>query len=154
MPAPKGNQFWKLVPDPGRKKDYARPDLLWKKACEYFDWCDNNPIETLETEESLKESKEKRKYYPVPYTLEGVWLYLGLSKQGFENYGTKEGYEAFFDVIRQIKDIVRTQKFEGASVGLFNANIIARDLGLSEKQEVKQQTEVKLIKIGDQEFEI
>ena len=29
------------------------------------------------------------------------------------------------------------QKFAGAAVGLFNANIIARDLGLTDKQEIK-----------------
>ena len=29
------------------------------------------------------------------------------------------------------------QKFAGAAVGLFNADIIARDLGLTDKQEIK-----------------
>ena len=34
------------------------------------------------------------------------------------------------------------QKFTGATVGLFNSNIIARDLGLTDKQEVKQVSEL------------
>ena len=33
--------------------------------------------------------------------------------------------------------VIRTQKFEGASAGLLNANIIARDLGLSDKTELE-----------------
>lgn len=34
-----------------------------------------------------------------------------------------------------MEEIIRTQKFEGASADLLNPNIIARDLGLAEKQE-------------------
>ncbi len=46
----------------------------------------------------------------------------------------KEEYKDFFGVYTRISQIIRTQKFEGAAVGLFNANIIARDLGLADKQ--------------------
>ena len=33
-------------------------------------------------------------------------------------------------------EIIRTQKFEGASADLLNPNIIARDLGLADKSEL------------------
>ena len=42
----------------------------------------------------------------------------------------------FKTITAQIKQIIRTQKFEGASAGFLNANIIARDLGLTDKQEI------------------
>ena len=35
----------------------------------------------------------------------------------------------------QVEDIIRTQKFEGASAELLNVSIIARDLGLADKSE-------------------
>ena len=35
-----------------------------------------------------------------------------------------------------MEETIETQQFEGACVGAFNANIIARKLGLSDKQEV------------------
>ena len=38
-------------------------------------------------------------------------------------------------VIREAEEIIRRQKFEGASADLLNANIIARDLGLADKAE-------------------
>ena len=34
------------------------------------------------------------------------------------------------------EETIETQQFEGACVGAFNANIIARKLGLADKQEV------------------
>ena len=39
-------------------------------------------------------------------------------------------------VIDDIEKIIYRQKFEGAAAGLLNANIIARDLGLRDKQDV------------------
>ena len=34
------------------------------------------------------------------------------------------------------RQIIYTQKFEGSAAGLLNPNIIARDLGLNDKQEL------------------
>lgn len=42
----------------------------------------------------------------------------------------------FSAVINKIEEIIYQQKFEGAAVGLFNSNIIARDLGLRDKQDL------------------
>ncbi len=39
-------------------------------------------------------------------------------------------------VITRIKETIFTQKFEGASADLLNANIIARDLGLADKKDI------------------
>ena len=47
----------------------------------------------------------------------------------------KQGKD-FSKVIRDIKDIIEVQKFEGASAGLLNANIIARDLGLADTKQL------------------
>ena len=30
----------------GRDKLFATPELLWDAACEYFQWCDENPWTT------------------------------------------------------------------------------------------------------------
>ena len=42
----------------------------------------------------------------------------------------------FSSVITRIEQTIYAQKFEGAAVGSFNANIIARDLGLKDKSEL------------------
>ena len=46
-----------------------------------------------------------------------------------------------------------SQKFEGAASGIFNANIIARDLGLSDKQDITTGGEKLSSKLNDLSFD-
>ena len=55
----------------------------------------------------------------------------------------------FIEIIRAIDKIMFAQKFEGAASGAFNANIIARDLGLTDKSELKVTEEQPLFGDGE-----
>jgi len=148
MAAPKGNQFWKLRSEHGREKLFATPELLWEAACQYFNWVDAHPwfkIEQMKNPvvETNRETGEKKitaiAKIPTarPYTLSGLCLYLDASESYWRNFRKNETLsEDFLTIITRIESIVETQQFEGASVGAFNANIIARKLGLTEKQEM------------------
>ena len=56
-----------------------------------------------------------------------------------------EESKKYSSVITRARAKCYAQKFEGAAVGAFNGNIIARDLGLADKteSEVKQDIRVK-----------
>lgn len=127
MSAPKENQFWKLGPQPGRPRKFANPEQLWELACEYFAWCDENPIETIEF--NGKDAIECVVPKMMAYTWSGLEFYCDINS--FEDYKTT--YKEFSDVIARIGKVIYTQKFTGAAAGVLNANIIARDLGLAEK---------------------
>lgn len=135
MPAPKGNKFWELRSEHGRDKLFSSPELLWQAACEYFQWCDDNPWEKVET--MVKSSGIDVKTIPTerPYTIEGFCLYCEASRHWWNEF-KKAKHKDFLEVTTRIDEIIYKQKFEGAAVGAFNANIIARDLGLSEKKEI------------------
>lgn len=119
MAAPKGNEFWKLRSKHGRDKLFNTPDLLWSAACDYFEWCANNPI------------GEKMR----PFSLTGLMLHLDTGVT-FWNDFKRANHKEFSDTITRIEQVIETQQFEGATVGIFNANIIARKLGLADRQEV------------------
>ena len=136
MAAPAGNQFWKLRSKHGQDKLFTSPDILWEEACKYFQWCDENPWKKKDW--VGKDALEVERETPRPYTLSGLCLFLDIDEQTLENYGTKDSYKEYFGVVTRIKRIVYTQKFEGAAVGFYNSNIIARDLGLRDKQEIDQ----------------
>ena len=153
MAAPKGNQDWMLRSKHGRDKLFASSELLWDAACEYFQWCDDNPW--VRTETTTKQVKTKVKVkgkegeedtiVPIsdvkeiptarPYTLEGFCLYCEASRSWWSEF-KKAGHEGFLEVTTRIDQIIYKQKFEGAAVGAFNANIIARDLGLVDKKDI------------------
>lgn len=155
MSAPKGNQFWMLREKHGRDKLFTTPELLWSAACEYFQWCDENPWTTRKaiqrvTPVKRKEGKKTRvvneeqtqkEVTPTarPYSLTGFCVYVGASSMWWRNFKEeckRKKEEDFLLIIMRIEETIETQQFEGACVGAFNANIIARKLGLSDKQQI------------------
>lgn len=146
MGAPAGNQFWRLRSKHGRDKLFATPALMLEAVEEYFIWCDEHPFEELDyrgkdaTPVILKKMR--------PYTMQGLTSYLQTNVQYFNEFkqslAGKSTAEAkdFSAVIAHIEGTIYNQKFSGAAAGFFNANIIARDLGLSDKQEIKQDVNV------------
>lgn len=143
MAAPRRNQFWKNRSKHGRDKLFTTPDLLWTAATEYFEWCDKNP---WIKNEAIKSGDYAGQIVKVPtsrpYTLTGLCLYLDVNADYFRQFkeNLKENEQDFSWVITRIEEIIYTQKFEGAAIGAFNANIIARDLGLTDKKELDHTT--------------
>jgi hypothetical protein len=151
MAAPAGNQFWKLRSKHGRDRLFQTADLLWEAACEYFQWCDENPFHKAEAKIvniGDYQSQVEIVKLPVmrPYTLQGLCSYLDCNVDYFSHFETtiRENkdenkaaeYEDFRRVLTRIREVIYNQKYSGAASGFFNANIIARDLGLADKKEV------------------
>jgi len=146
--APIGNQFWKLRSKHGRDKLFATPELMLEAAYEYFQWCDNNPWIKNDVVKGGEQAGMKLAIETErPYTLTGLCLYLGCSSSYFRVFKSEleEDPQDFLTVITRIEEVIETQQFEGAAVGAFNANIIARKLGLSDKKEHSGALEVKQI---------
>jgi hypothetical protein len=156
MAAPKGNKFWELRSKHGRDKLFASPELMWQAACEYFEWCISHPwmkMEQTKARSSLRittvngKPEEFSSIDPQsiiglpterPFTLTGLCLYLGCSESYFRAFKStiKEKDIDFLTIIARIEQVIETQQFEGATVGAYNANIIARKLGLTDKSDI------------------
>lgn len=136
MAAPKGNQFWKLRSKHGRDLLFSTPELLWEAACEYFEHTDNRTW--IKKDWVGKDAKEVNRESTPPYTLRGFLLYIGANLSYWSEFKTAKAanLNGFPEIIHAIEEIIYNQKFEGAAVGAFNANIIARDLGLREQSEI------------------
>lgn len=139
MPAPKGNDFWTKRTKHGRKSIFQKPEVFWKVALEYFAWCQKNP---WIKKEAIKSGERAGQLIDIPterpYTLAGLCIYMNVGTHyldQFKKSKTAEKDEGFSEIITRVEEIIRTQKFEGATVGAFNANIIARDLGLVDKKD-------------------
>lgn len=144
----KGNQFWKLRSTHGRKQLFETPDLMWEAACTYFDWCDNNPFIAIDFKGKDAERVEIPKMRP--YTIQGLCLYLDCNTEYFRQFEValkkkedSKDKDDFSRIISRIRETIYDQKFSGASSGFFNANIIARDLGLVDKKELDAKIEDK-----------
>ena len=142
MAAPAGNEYWMMRTKHGRDKLFSDPKVLFKAAVEYFKWREQNPL--YETDFRGKDATEVQIPKMRAFTLSGLCIYLGVNSEYFNQF--KKSLEGRNDelsqdlswVVSQIYDIIYDQKFTGAAAGFLNPNIIARDLGLSDKQEIKQ----------------
>jgi hypothetical protein len=147
-----GNRIWETRSTNGRERIFAEPYMMKDSAIEYFQWMDENPLYKKEVKWSESMGRWVDTDVPVrrPYTIISFCLFIGVHS-GFLNKFkrdckdkldndktlTKEETERFTDflsVIQIIEESIYSQKFEGASAGFFNANIISRDLGLADKQ--------------------
>ena len=145
MAAPSGNEFWKLRSKHGRDKIFATPEIM-KEACyEYFQHQSEQTWNKIDYKG--KEVERVEIPTPSPFTLTGMCLYLGVNTKYFTEF-EKDCSKDFSEVITHVREIIYTQKFEGAAVGAYNGNIIARDLGLADKKEVDS-TGITSVKIEE-----
>jgi len=143
-----GTEYIPLPKKLGRPRKFKSPDELWELAQQYFAYSEANKWESGELIKSgdlagvvVKVMKR------VPFTWAGFCVYLirrEIAADLDEYKSNRRGeYDDFADVIKQINFVMYHNKFEGATIGDFNPNIIARDLGLAEKTiaEVKDTTD-------------
>lgn len=133
MVAPLGNKFWQLREKHGRSKLFETPDALWTACCEYFEWVEANPLheDKIIAYEGVATHVDVAKMRAM--TLNGLHIFLEIDRKTWDAYRERE---EFASVCARVDAIIREQKFTGAAAGLLNPVIIARELGLAEKQEV------------------
>jgi len=147
MAAPQGNQFWKQRSKHGRDKLFQTPAILLEAAEEYFQWCEDNPF--IESKPMVVSNGQnsgssiEMAEIPIkrPFTLYGLCSFLDCSTGYFRAFKStaQEKDKDFLSVIEKIEETIYNQKFSGAASGFFNANIIARDLGLRDQSEIKHE---------------
>lgn len=149
MAAPKNNQWWKLRTTHGRNKIFKTPEILWDACQEYFEETDKRKWNKVE----FKGSQIKKVLVPTetPYTIAGLCLFLGVNSKYFNDFKyalrnkTDKKSLDYSEVIERVEQIIYIQKFEGATVGVFKENIIARDLGLSDKTQLQGDEDKPLV---------
>ena len=111
----------------------------------YVQWAEENPLIEVDFrgKDAMKVEIPKKRVL----TKDGFALACGFACWAtLATYRNKS--EDFAKVFTRIEQAITLQKFEGASSGFFNHNIIARDLGLMNQEQVTMQVnEVILPKV-------
>lgn len=138
-----GNQLWKLRTKHGRDKLFSSGAILREEAIKYFDWCDRHPWLKTELVKYKGDFEEAEVPLGRPYTVDGLTVYLGVAHSYFRSAkgniidkrerarATAEDLDVL-DAIEWIEQVVRTQQVEGAAVGVFNTNLVARLNGIAD----------------------
>ena len=149
---PKGQNLkakpWERV-SVGRPRKYQTAQELWEAAVEYFQWCEANPIFDHKVTQYQGDPIDVSTAIPRAMTIGGLCIHIGVNHKCMNDImddidiNTEEGRQ-FSETIGLIREVIRDQKFAGAAAGIFNSNIIARDLGLVDKQDHKQQININI----------
>ena len=119
----------------GRPFIYEHPQELWEAAVKYFNWA--NGEDSVIIEHKVFNSRDGISHADLehkrPFTIREFCLFNGFCRQTFSEYGDREEFK---DVVETIRDIIYSQKFAGAATNIYNKDIIARDLGLVDRQDV------------------
>jgi hypothetical protein len=133
------------------EKNIKSPEALYELFTEYKSYCKANPKkENFFNHKTQKQDSIDRE---VPLTWQGFEVFLFKKKviSRLEHYkaNTDGAYSEYLDIIKAINDEIYEDKFGGATAGIYQHNIIARDLGLTDKQDVTVKAEQPLFDINE-----
>ena len=128
----KGNKFWLARSSHGRNPIFSNPEQLRNACYEYFQWVEDNPLyeEKIFHSQGIITKDTITKMRAM--TIGGLRIFLGICEQTWVNYKNNPD---FLGVVKEVEEIIYNQKFTGAAADLLNSNIIARELGLADKQQ-------------------
>lgn len=141
MAATVGNKYYKLRSKDGRNKIFENAGDLNIEIEKYFQEKSESFINKPDIIKSgdLAGENIQIKIDDFP-TKEELAIYLGFAKwESLKNY--KDYSEDFLEIITWAETVIYNWKLKYTAIGVLNANIIARDLGISDKQDVKSYNE-------------
>jgi len=128
----KGNKFWLARSSHGRNPIFSDPEQLRNACYEYFEWVEENPLyeEKIFHSQGMITKDTVTKMRAM--TVSGLCLFLDICENTWANYKKQPD---FLSITLEVEKVIYNQKFAGASADLLNSNIIARELGLADKQQ-------------------
>lgn len=123
------------------KKNIKTPERFWELFVEFRKWKFEQKVSTpVVSKFGVVVSLEHTP--PLTWAAFDAWLYEHRHIKHTEDYRSNKDdrYKEYAGVIHAITQIMFANKFEGAAVGVFNANLIARELGITDKKEIDLST--------------
>jgi hypothetical protein len=112
------------------KRTFETPDEFFKAFEEYRDFVKSNP----KLVQKLAYNHVVNIEHELPLTIQGFEAFVGadLSKYLSAKKGTI--YEEYCGINRRIRKIIQSDQLQGALVGIYNANLVSRLVGLHAKE--------------------
>ena len=112
----------------GRPTKFKDADEL-ARACEsYFDYAMSNPI------------KHGNVDHKRPFFIESLCNHIGIHYDTWMGWN-RDNHPEFSVIVSECNQIIRMQKLEGATVGMYSSRIVSRIEGLVEKKETNHNSE-------------
>ena len=131
LPLKPTQSHWRYIFAKGVMAVGNTPEELWNAAIAYFSWCDENPIYRNEVIRSGKRTGDVIQVpIPRPYTINGLCLRLGITKEYLYSAAKSDTQNEFFFVAKNILEIIYTQKLELVYAGVYSPMVAIRDMSI------------------------
>jgi len=108
----------------------TKAEDLWNDAKEYFMWCESNPIYK---QEMIKQTGAiVNTFFPRPFNLPALCLHCGVAVSYINDLARNKAAGDYHLVAQKILQVIYSQNLEYAMVGIFNANVTMKKLGLGD----------------------
>lgn len=132
----KGNQFYKFRLTNGKFKKYT-PEEWGIKLAEYFDymasqsWIKNEAIKSGDLAGTTMQVETA-----MPLSRKSLAVFAEISEDTLRNYASnKDEYTDYFDLTTQALNIIDSNQIDGALIGAYNTNLVARLQGLKDEHD-------------------
>ncbi len=136
----------------GQPKRIPDSETLWSWFEEYLFWNEQHPVEKMDFKGRDADEVTYKIERPLSWVNFKTYLYKnhGIGFSTMEDYKANKNdvYAEYSEIIRVIDGIIFGQQYDGAATGVYQQNIVARRLGLSDKTDAKVDLTVKKTMIG------
>ena len=103
----KGSQLYKSRLNPGRKRQFDTPDVLWQAARKYFSYCKDHPVPYYMSCGKLVVIGKTR-----PMSIKALCAHIHIA-----NLKYYKKLPAFTEVLGRIRDVIYVHNYTAAMVG-------------------------------------
>ena len=134
------NQIWMRRKSNGAPYIFETDEQFREAVYAYLEWINDNPLYESKAFASGLILRVPLARYP---TMRGLALFIGVSHHNFDKWN-KPGHH-LEEAMAWAHDAILQVKMEGGAAGFFNQLIVARDVGLTERSEVKTDMSIEVV---------
>ncbi len=116
------------------RRIFKDPREMSKRFGEYVEWAADNPVKITQVGWYEGEATHTEIEKPRPLTIQGFSAFCGFGSSTYFTWRKEK--PDLVPAMEWIEAAMFDQKFSGAAAGLYNATLIARELGIADKAEV------------------
>ena len=141
-----GTEHWQMVNENINVVSNTPLDL-WLAACNYFKWCDDNPIKTKRAVGVGKEAgKEVETTKQRPYSIKALCLHCNVTEEYLRDIRRLNNNESeYYNVVSKILYIIYTQNAELAMIGEYNSIFVGKMLNIDSQEAPQANIKVEIV---------
>lgn len=145
-----GESLWQFIDNNRGNVTTDTAEGIWNKACQYFRWCDENPVTWKTTIMSgAKGGTKVENESPKPYSIRGLCAFCNLSDTYISSIrNSKDQGSDYYVAISKILSIIYVQNFEYAIAGVFNPVFTSKILGFADDVATPAPSKVEIVHTG------